>query len=205
MVRKKRDAEATKAMILTVAEKIFAEKGFVGTTLRDISQASGVSSALLVFHFKDKPGVYRAVKAAIVGRYIAEGCRSSPDDDSFPAFVEHVLSSMFRFYRDNPTMMRLANWGRLEGDSGPWPGEDEWHHVYYDRIRLAQERGEIRDDMTPLNIAIMICGIVHIWWEYHEHFLGDMNAGDDKEAVDDFYFRQCLSFVKRGLSGHVAV
>lgn len=198
--KKIRDADATKGQILEAAETLFADKGFAGTTLREISEASGASGSLIVFHFKDKQGVYDAVKAAIINRYIDTDSRNPPPDDSFQSFIEHVLTSIFQFYRDNPTMMRLANWGRLEGDIDPWPGEDEWHHVYRERIRQAQERGEIRDDLTPLNISIMICGAMHIWWEYHEHFLRHMAAEEDKLEADDFYLQQCLSFVLQGLS-----
>ena len=201
--KKIRDANMTKKQILQEAEKLFAEKGFAGTTLSEISKASNASGPLIVFHFKDKQGVYNAVKAEIIKRYVETDRKNSPCDDSSSAFIKHILSSMFQFYSENPTMMRMANWGRLEGDVESWPGEDEWHHIYLDCIRKAQERGEIRKDLTPLNISIMIFGVVHIWWEYHEHFLKHMNAGEQKEEADNFYYQQCLSFVLQGLSNDV--
>lgn len=200
--KKTRDADATKTQILKAAEQLFAEKGFAGTTLKEISEASGASGPLIVFHFKDKQGVYKAVKAAIAARHVQKEDQETPADDSFRAFIEEMFFSMFAFYRDNPTMVRLANWGRLEGDLEPWPGESEWHHTYYERILLAQERGEIRDDLTPFNILIMLSGMMHIWWEYHEHFFRDLGTTEQQEGVeaDTLYFRQCLSFVLRGLS-----
>lgn len=199
--KKTRDAEATREAILQAAERLFAEKGFAGTALREISEASGASGPLIVFHFKDKKGVYEAVKAAIIRRFFAARDETPPPEESFRSYIEHILRAMFRFYCDNPTMLRLANWGRLEGDVDPWPGEEEWHHACWNRIRQAQERGDIRNDLTPLNISIFICGAVHIWWEYHEHFLEHAtekkNRGGD---VDEFYLMQCLSFVQQGLS-----
>ncbi len=201
MKKKTRDAEKTKEQILEAAESLFAEKGFAGTSLRELSEKSGASGPLIVFHFKDKQGVYNAVKATIINRYIQTD-RQNAEDDSFNSFLKHLLDSMFQFYRDNPTMMRLANWGRLEGETDPWPGEDELHHEYCHRILQAQEQGEIRDDITPLNISIMICGAVHIWWEYHEHFIKHSVAGAQAAPVDadEFYFQQCLSVILRGLS-----
>ncbi len=198
---KTRDAEATRHTILQAAEKLFAEKGFAGTTLREISEASGASGPLIVFHFKDKRGVYGAVKAAIVRRFSATRDETPESGESFHSFIEHILRVLFRFYCDNPTMIRLAGWGRLEGDTDPWPGEDEMHHACWDRIRHAQERGEIRDDLTPLNISIFICGAVHVWWEYHDHFLKHAREKKKNDAdEDESYFRQCLSFVLQGLS-----
>ncbi len=202
MKNKTRDAERTKEQILEAAEKLFAEKGFAGTSLRELSEASGASGPLIVFHFKDKKGVYESVKASIISRYIAADRENLFEDDSFHSFLKQLLASMFQFYRDNPTMMRLANWGRLEGETDPWPGEDKLHHEYCQRIRQAQELGEIRDDLTPLNISIMICGAVHFWWEYHEHFIKHQAAGAQLSPTDadDFYFQQCFLFVTRGLA-----
>ena len=197
---KKRNAEATKETILQAAERLFAEKGFAGTTLREISEAGDASGPLIVFHFKDKKGVYEAVKAAIIRRFSAARGEIPPPEESFRSFLEHILRAMFRFYRNNPTMLRLANWGRLESDVEPWPGEEEWHHACWDRISQAQQRGEIRDDLTPLNISIFICGAVHIWWEYHEHFLEHAREKNKHGDADEFYLRQCLSFVQQGLS-----
>ncbi len=199
--KKTRDAEATKKTVLQAAERLFAEKGFAGTTLREIAEASGASGPLIVFHFKDKQGVYEAVKAAIIRRFFAAHDETPLPEASFRSFLEHILRAMFRFYRDNPSMLRLANWGRLEGNTDPWPGEEEWHHACWDRIRQAQECGEIRADLTPLNISIFICGAVHIWWEYHKHFLEHtMETRKGKIDADEFYLSQCLSFVQQGLS-----
>jgi TetR/AcrR family transcriptional regulator len=198
--KRTRDAEATKERILRAAEGLFAKKGFAGTTMRSISKRSGASGPLIVFHFKSKRGLYKAVKASIMRRFFAARDETPLPEKPFSGFIEHVLRAMFRFYRENPTMMRLATWDRLEGDVDPWPEEDEWHHAFWERIRQAQKDGEIRDDLTPLNISIMICGAAHFWWEYHEHFMKHMRSEDAHDAADDAYFRQCMAFVIRGLS-----
>ncbi len=198
--KRQRDAEVTKAAILQAAEELFADKGYAGTTLREISEQSGASGPLIIFHFEDKRGVYNAVKGEIIRRYIHSGSSNPPTDETFEAFIRHTLVFMFDFYRENPTMMKLANWGRLEGDNEPWPGEAEWHHVYRKRLQQAQQNGEIRADITPLNISIIICGAVHIWWEYHEHFIEHVMQEDDRTSnPDDSYLEQCLAFILHGL------
>lgn len=47
--------------ILAMAGKIFAEKGFDGTSMRDISEACGVSKALLYHHFESKDNFYAQI------------------------------------------------------------------------------------------------------------------------------------------------
>ncbi len=47
--------------ILRASESLFAEKGFHGTTMREVAEAAGVGLSLIVYHFKSKDGLYRAI------------------------------------------------------------------------------------------------------------------------------------------------
>ena len=200
MEKQTRNAEATQGLILSAAESLFAENGFAGTSIREISEKAGVSGPLILFHFKSKEGVYEAVKAAIIGRYAGDRPPASMPNESVPQFIRDFIGSMFAFYKDNPTMMRLAKWGHLEGDRGPWPGEDDWHHMYVDYFSDAQARGDIRDDLTPMNIFSFICGSVHIWWEYHEHFITHAEKEGLGARADDRFINELTGFVLRGIS-----
>ena len=195
---RRRDREGTKAAILEAAEELFAARGFAGTSLSQVAAKSGTSGPLVVFHFKDKRGLYQAVKAAIVERHVDYGA-GLPHEGPFVEGLEALVRSMFAFYRDNPTMMRLANWGRLEGDLEPWPGEEQWHHLYVDRLRAAQRRGELRDDIAPYRALVLISGTLHVWWEYREHLLRDLEAFGEAEGADEAYLEEVLRVLKGGL------
>jgi TetR/AcrR family transcriptional regulator len=197
---KSRNAEATKKIILEAAEKLFAEKGFAGTSIREIAEKSGVSGPLILFHFRSKKCVYSAVKEAIIQRYKNNQSLKPRNDESISAFLGNMIDSIFSFYRDNPTMVRLASWAHLEGAEGPWPGEDELHHVFQKYLREAQERGEIRDDITPFNISAIVCGAIHIWWEFHSHLAEHEEKQTDSPSIDELYTKQLLDLVLRGLS-----
>ena len=47
--------------IVAAVRKVFAEKGFHGTTTRELAQAAGVSEALLFKHFPNKEALYSAM------------------------------------------------------------------------------------------------------------------------------------------------
>jgi AcrR family transcriptional regulator len=49
--------EKTKKKILEIAEMIFSEKGYDGTSIQDISTAAGVNKALIYYHFKNKQDI----------------------------------------------------------------------------------------------------------------------------------------------------
>lgn len=54
-------SQATRERILDAAEKLFAERGFHGVSVRDITGAAGVDVALASYHFGGKQGVLEAV------------------------------------------------------------------------------------------------------------------------------------------------
>ncbi len=57
---KKRDAEVTKTKILKAAQRAFAKVGYTQTGIRDIAQAAGISSPLLIRYFGSKAGLFEA-------------------------------------------------------------------------------------------------------------------------------------------------
>ena len=61
-----RDATETKDRLLDAAERLFAERGFIGTSIRAVTQAAGVSVSAANYHFGSK----QALLAATYGRAI---------------------------------------------------------------------------------------------------------------------------------------
>ena len=51
----------TKEQIITVAERLFADNGFAGTTLRNVVSEAGVNLAAVNYHFGSKEELFRAV------------------------------------------------------------------------------------------------------------------------------------------------
>src|SRR5262245_28733627 len=54
-------SQATKDRVLAAAAELFAERGFHGTTVRDIMQRAGVNLAAGHYHFGSKETLYLAV------------------------------------------------------------------------------------------------------------------------------------------------
>lgn len=57
----RRKAPLTKEKILDAAESLFSQRGYYGTSLRDISKAANVQLALTHYHFGSKEDLFRAV------------------------------------------------------------------------------------------------------------------------------------------------
>jgi AcrR family transcriptional regulator len=56
--------EDRRAAIITAVRRVFAEKGFHGTTTRELADAAGISEGLLFKHFPNKAALFTAMQTA---------------------------------------------------------------------------------------------------------------------------------------------
>src|SRR5436853_7571816 len=60
----KLSSEERRAAIIRAVRRVFADKGFDGTTTRELADAAGVSEALLFKHFPTKEALFLAMQEA---------------------------------------------------------------------------------------------------------------------------------------------
>src|SRR4051812_48537271 len=115
--RPRLSSEERKASILEAAMKLFAERGFRGTTTREIAAAVGVSEPVLYEHFNTKRDIYSAIidHTVNLGTPLLEAFRekySTADNDR--AFFTELASLLFGWYSQDPTFIRLLLFSNLE-------------------------------------------------------------------------------------------
>jgi AcrR family transcriptional regulator len=111
-------SEERKASIVEAAIRLFGEKGFRGTTTRELAAAVGVSEPILYEHFKTKGDLYAAIidsssqhgvdmLAAIAARY-----REVDDDEGFLTELGQLILD---WYTQGSSFVRLLLFSNLEG------------------------------------------------------------------------------------------
>jgi AcrR family transcriptional regulator len=55
------DSESSREKLIASAERLFADRGFDGVSVRDIANAAGVNSALVGYYFRGKEGLLSEV------------------------------------------------------------------------------------------------------------------------------------------------
>ncbi|MFP3501253.1 TetR/AcrR family transcriptional regulator [Burkholderia sp. SIMBA_062] len=143
-------SEAARSRIIAAALKCFSSVGFEGATLRQIADEADVLHQLVVYHFKNKETLWRAVVSAIF----------KDSDERFSRRLEGLqgvdpgttlrlmLRDVVRFSAAHPEFHRLMTLeGRNDSPRLRWMLEE---HVckYYEMstrlIRAAQEAGMAR-------------------------------------------------------------
>lgn len=112
-------AEDRRQQILDVAVQLFSQKGFRGTTTKEIALAAGVNEAIIFRHFATKSELYSAImdqKASSASvqalqRVIGEAMERGDDRKVFEAFAFHMLE----FHDHDDTAMRILFYSALEG------------------------------------------------------------------------------------------
>src|SRR5215510_3958335 len=112
-------AEERRQAIADAVRDVFADKGFDGTTTRELARAAGVSEALLYKHFPSKESLYDAMlEACADGPMAAEFTRllAFPPSTATLVVLVHFLTSHFVLCDDlhRTTMHRLALRSLLE-------------------------------------------------------------------------------------------
>lgn len=111
--------EERRHQILAVAVSLFSERGFRGTTTKEIAQAAGVSEAMVFRHFATKEELYAAIldhKACSSGgkfepaEMAAEAIRRKDDR----AVFETLALGALQHHQDDPDFQRLLLHSALE-------------------------------------------------------------------------------------------
>ncbi len=62
----KRDAEASKALIISSAIQLFSQKGYASASMDELAKLCGLNKAMVFYYFKNKKGLYEAVMAQVL-------------------------------------------------------------------------------------------------------------------------------------------
>jgi AcrR family transcriptional regulator len=122
--------EERRLQILAVAVSLFSQKGFRGTTTKEIAHAAGVSEAMVFRHFATKQELYSAIldhKACASGRFdpaeMAADAISRKDDRGV---FESLALGALNHHEDDPEFQRLLLHSALE--------KHELSQMFFDQI-----------------------------------------------------------------------
>ncbi len=161
------EQDDARSRILETATRLFAEKGFAATSIREISQAAGVTNPTIYYHFGSKSGLYHCIVAESNTAVREHVERLLEDASSFRAGLVGWLMAYFTAARQNPHLLRM-HFATAIGLVEPPEGLDlrqleaERRAHLQAMLRRGQEAGCIRRDLALDAIQNLLAGCLLI-------------------------------------------
>lgn len=166
-------AQERQASIIATAASLFAEKGFNGTTTREIAKTAGISEALLFKYFPTKRVLYAAILAEKVqlSQLMASVEEAAEKRDDVRVFT---IIAQFRIHRGaDPSLLRLLLFSALEEHELSDMFFRNRHRVFYEYlagyIARRTREGAFRK-VDPLLAAQAFIGMIVYHRLLHEIF-----------------------------------
>jgi len=154
---------ATEAMILEQACRLFARRGFDGTSIRDIANAVGISNAALYHYFTDKDELFARIVISVIERQCAMMEQRLQHADPPGKKLRVFMGAYADFFAANTTesVASSRSFGALEKSDQReraiyW--RDRYERILRDILQEGMESGEFRKgDVALTGRAILSC------------------------------------------------
>lgn len=191
----------TRLRILDAAARLFREKGYAGTTQRDIASECGMQPGSLYYHFASKDEVLAEVLDLGILRAL-EGVQDAlsslrqnvgPRERLRVAIAAHLktlflqgdyTSAHFRIWKLAPAEVRARNLVL----------RDRYEAVWVKLLKEIQEDGGLRTDLDLRVLRLFIFGAMNLTLDWYQE--GDLTLEDLADMYTDFLLR--------GVEGRVA-
>lgn len=169
------------------ARKLFAERGFHGTTLSDITSAAGKSPAVFYRYFTDKEDLLAALAQSFLHEVVTPSGLSlplpgSPDDD---AFFTTVVTGYWTMFKQNIGIMIAVS--QLAATQPRFAlVQNEFRRFGMDIVAASVRRAQQQGFGSELNPEHTAAAIALLFENFTTVFVGASNLGvemTDEDAI----------------------
>ena len=160
--RKSRKGELTSERILDAAEELFAERGYAGTSLRDVTSVVGIRIPSLYNHFESKEALY----AAVLERGLKPVLRALSDyavpSSSGGEDPRKLVETMMRVMATRPGLAGLIQHETLTGGEHLTPTLRNWLVPLFARGDELVEVGPRGSRWDRDELSLLVLAMYHI-------------------------------------------
>lgn len=187
-------ADERRRQLIEVSIDLFSQKGFAGTTTREIAAAAGVTEAIIFRHFATKQDLYTAIVERMCSRADTAGwlrgaeCLMERNDDA--GLIRYLMKGILDFAQADRRYERLILFAALEGNelalmhqnATSWIGQ-----ALLDYIARRQREGAIIAADPQLVISAVVGAVKFYSARKYLFGCGDSvhdQQTDDQQAID---------------------
>ena len=146
----RRDAEATRARILSAAVSEFAAHGFSGGRIDRIAKEAESNVRMIYAYFGNKSGLFDSALSDAIVRMAEE---VPPEPSNLPAWV----SELFDFHQRRPELLRICLWAQLERPEAAC----EPLETYLAKVESVQQNAS--PVIGAVDILVIIYAVAQAW------------------------------------------
>jgi len=161
----KRDAEVSKALIITNAIQLFSQKGYAFASMDELAGMCGLNKAMVFYYFKNKKGLYEAVMHVVleeIQKTVLEENRThvTPEQE-----LEGFIRTYAKFACSHPYLPALLL--KELSDSGAVVPEllfasmRQLFALFSDILKRGEEKGCFHD-AVPMILYFMVLGTLNL-------------------------------------------
>jgi AcrR family transcriptional regulator len=151
-----RNADATRARLLSAARREFAAFGIAGARVDRIAAEAASNKAQIYHYFGSKEQLFDAVFAAVVDEVVRELPLDASDLPGYAArLAEH--------YEQHPDVLRLVTWQRLERSTEPQAVAVKASKAKIPEIAQAQTDGRLSDRYPADVLLHAVMHVASLW------------------------------------------
>jgi AcrR family transcriptional regulator len=171
--RRQRRSTEIRERLFRAALNLFAQKGFIETTVEDITDGADVGKGTFFNYFPSKDHILLAFVEMQLGKLEAAIEIAHRTNEPMPEFLRSLGVRMTQEPTRNPAIIRALLQAYLSTTpvrAAMMDLQRRVHELHTQMIQLGQDRGEIRNDLPAAEIAQVfrqtIFGTLLIWSLY---------------------------------------
>ena len=154
--RRERRCAETRERIIRNALRLFSERGVVGTTIEDITNAADVGKGTFFNYFPSKEHVLAHLCQLQMGKIREFVSRSIHSTESMDRVLYQLALIVTEEFARGPALVQSVLAPLFSSESAGLQMADDFEkdrRVLAELMAARQKRGEIRDDFTPIQLA----------------------------------------------------
>ena len=161
----KRNAEASRKLIITHAIELFSQKGYASSSMDELAAMCGLNKAMIFYYFKNKKGLYEAVMHEVLEEIQKTIIEENKSHQSPIEELEGFIRTYAKFACSHPYLPALLL--KELSDSGAVVPEllftsmRQLFALFSDILKRGEEKGCFHD-ATPMILYFMVLGTLNL-------------------------------------------
>ena len=185
--------EERRRQLIEVAIDLFSQKGFSGTTTREIAAAAGVTEAIIFRHFATKQDLYAAildykVSAGDVDQWLA-GAQTLMDAGDDEGLFRLLVTKIVEMHRTDPRFEKLMVHAALEGHEIAMMHHNQMSRSAGMRMKEYVARRQAEGALLPGDPRSVLCavaGVAQFFAMQKYMYQLDADGFCDERMINDF-------------------